>query len=339
MRPESRSTTRHAAVRDFSPPWLVTGVVEFAREAPVGRRVAIVTGTLLALLSLVPASASALSVARAELRSGALRVEGGGAARGAQVRVTTTPTTSTASGTADSSGAYRIEASGFRSDTCQITVSDGVTANAQATLSGCTPTTSTLPPTTSPPPSSSTCTLNPQAPATGNVGTLVTFYFTTTGCRTSQKPISCKVVSGQSPPGLTLFTQGVGSCGLTGRATTEGVFRFTLQVTDQTGARDSEIYQITIDPPRPLVITNQSDALSPGTVGQSYCCGNLFADGGVPGYTWSLRAGQLPPGLQLSASPGRITGTPTTRGTFSFLVRVADSRDAFAERAFSITIG
>jgi putative Ig domain-containing protein len=101
---------------------------------------------------------------------------------------------------------------------------------------------------------------------------------------------------------------------------------------------NTESFSLRINPPRPLVITNQSDALSPGTVGQFYCCGNLFADGGVPGYMWSLRAGQLPPGLRLTESPGRITGTPTTRGTFSFLVRVTDSRAAFAERTFSITI-
>jgi hypothetical protein len=91
-------------------------------------------------------------------------------------------------------------------------------------------------------------------------------------------------------------------------------------------------------PPRPLVITNQSDALSPGTVGEFYCCGNLFADGGVPDYTWTLVSGELPPGLELTESPGRITGTPTTAGTFTFTVRVTDSRGAFAERTFSITI-
>ena len=118
----------------------------------------------------------------------------------------------------------------------------------------------------------------------------------------------------------------------------EGLFAFTIEVQDQTGARDTESFSIRINPPRPLVITNQSDVLSPGTVGQFYCCGNLFADGGVPDYTWSLRAGQLPAGLRLTASPGRITGTPTTRGTFSFLVRVTDARGAFAERTFSITI-
>ena len=71
---------------------------------------------------------------------------------------------------------------------------------------------------------------------------------------------------------------------------------------------------------------------------QFYCWENLFADGGVPGYRWSLRSGQLPPGLMLTASPGRITGTPTVAGTSSFLVRVTNSRGAFAERAFSITV-
>jgi hypothetical protein len=183
-----------------------------------------------------------------------------------------------------------------------------------------------------------TCTITPEPPGTANVGTLTTYFFSTTGCRTSEKPVQWKVVAGRIPPGMTLFTQGVGSGGITGRPTTAGVFQFTLEVADQTGAKDREAFQITVDPPRPVVITNQSDALSPGTVGQSYCCGNLFADGGTPGYTWTLRAGQLPPGLRLTASPGRITGTPTTRGTFTFLVRATDTKGAFAERTFSITI-
>jgi hypothetical protein len=116
------------------------------------------------------------------------------------------------------------------------------------------------------------------------------------------------------------------------------VFAFTIQVRDATGTKDTESFSITINPPRPLVITNQSDALSPGTVGEFYCCGNLFADGGVPDYTWTLISGELPPGLELTESPGRITGTPTTAGTFTFTVRVTDSRGALAERTFSITI-
>ncbi len=116
------------------------------------------------------------------------------------------------------------------------------------------------------------------------------------------------------------------------------MYSFTIRVRDFTGASDTESFSIRINAPRPLVITNQSGTLSPGTVGQFYCCGNLFADGGVSPYTWTLRSGQLPPGLSLQASPGRITGTPTTPGTFTFVVRVTDTRGAFTEGTFSITV-
>jgi hypothetical protein len=184
----------------------------------------------------------------------------------------------------------------------------------------------------------SDCAIVPETFTDGNVGTLNTWFFSTTGCSTSKKPVQFKAVDGRIPPGTTLFTQGVSSGGITGEPTTEGVFAFTIQVRDATGTKDTESFSITINPPRPLVITNQSDALSPGTVGEFYCCGNLFADGGVQEYTWTLVSGELPPGLELTESPGRITGTPTTAGTFTFTVRVTDSRGAFAERTFSITI-
>lgn len=187
-------------------------------------------------------------------------------------------------------------------------------------------------------PEPSACTINPEAPATFNVGDLQTYFVSTTGCEATTKVLRFKVVEGEIPPGMDLFTQGVSTAGITGTPTTEGVFQFTLQVRDQTGTIDTESFQITVDPPLPLTITNQSDELSPGTVGEFYCCGNLFASGGVQPYSWSLVSGQLPPGLSLSESPGRITGTPTVAGTFTFTVRVTDDRGAFAERTFSITI-
>ena len=184
----------------------------------------------------------------------------------------------------------------------------------------------------------SACTITPREPATYNVGDLQTFFVTTTGCATSEKVVRFKVVDGDIPDGMRLFTQATSSAGITGVPTTEGVYQFTLQVRDATGTTDTESFTITIDPPLPLTITNQSDELSPGTVGEFYCCGNLFVGGGVPDYTWSLVSGELPPGLTLSESPGRITGTPTTAGTFTFTVRVTDGRGATADRTFSITI-
>ena len=292
-------------------------------------RLALVGVLVLVGVFLVASAAhAAVSISRAELSGTQLRIEG-------QANANRTITVDGVDmGTSDGSGRFRIERSSFTAPAdCTVEVNDGSATAATARLSGCTASSTSPPP---PPPSS--CTIVPETFPEGNVGTLNTWFFSTTGCRTSEKPVQFNVVSGQIPPGLKLFTQGVGSGGITGTPTTEGLFNFTIQVQDQTGARDTESFSIRINAPRPVVVTNQSDALTPGTVGEFYCCGNLFADGGVPGYTWTLRSGQLPPGLRLTASPGRITGTPTTRGTFSFVVRVTDSRGAFAERTFSITV-
>ena len=290
-------------------------------------RLAII-GVLVLIGALVVASAAqaAVSISRAEISGTQLRIEGVATAN------RTITVDGVAMGTSDGSGRFKIERSGFTAPAdCTVDVNDGSASPTVARLSGCTQS-------SPPPPTNSACTITPTTFPDGNVGTLNTWFFSTTGCRTSEKPVQFNVVSGQIPPGLRLFTQGVGSGGITGTPTTEGLFTFTIQVQDQTGARDTESFSIRINPPRPVVITNQSDALTPGTVGQFYCCGNLFADGGVPGYTWTLRSGQIPPGLRLTASPGRITGTPTTRGTFSFVVRATDTRGAFAERTFSITV-
>jgi hypothetical protein len=188
------------------------------------------------------------------------------------------------------------------------------------------------------PPAPSECTVSPGDPATYHVGELQTYFVLTAGCSTSQKPVRFKVVDGEIPRGMTLFTQGVSSGGITGRPTTEGVYAFTLQVRDETRTQDTESFQITVDPPLPLTISNPTDQLSPGVVGEFYCCGNLFGAGGVPGYDWVLVSGALPPGLALDEDAGRIEGTPTEAGTFTFTVRVIDDRGASAERTFSIRI-
>jgi hypothetical protein len=87
--------------------------------------------------------------------------------------------------------------------------------------------------------------------------------------------------------------------------------------------------------PRTLTITSPS--VDPGAVNRSYWV-ILRADGGVPGYLWTLRAGALPPGLQLT-SRGDLAGTPSTAGTYSFTAGVSDSRGTTADRTYSITIG
>ena len=182
-----------------------------------------------------------------------------------------------------------------------------------------------------------TCTIDPQTePVTGQVGTELTYFITVTGCASSSKQPSFRVVDGRLPKGTKLFDF-AGSTGLiNGVPTTAGTFTFTIQVKDETSATGTETFTIEIVPPEAPTIT--TEALSSGTVGDFYCCGNLFASGGVQPYTWSVVAGALPPGLELPKGENTISGTPTTAGTFTFTVRVTDDLGAITEKELSITI-
>ena len=188
-----------------------------------------------------------------------------------------------------------------------------------------------------PPAQAATCTIDPQdGPVTGQVGTELTFFVTVTGCSSSNKIPSFKVVDGSLPTGTKLFDF-AGSTGLVnGVPKTAGTFTFTVQVKDETRATDTETFTIEILPAEAPTIT--TEALSSGTVGEFYCCGNLFARGGVPPYTWSVVAGTLPPGLELPRRENAISGTPTTAGTFTFTVRVTDDAGSFSQKELSITI-
>jgi putative Ig domain-containing protein len=87
----------------------------------------------------------------------------------------------------------------------------------------------------------------------------------------------------------------------------------------------------------PLAITTNS--LPQGVLGEPYSV-TLQASGGTPGYIWSVASGQLPPGLQLMASAGQITGTAGAAGQFSFTAQVADSGSPAqtASRVFGFSV-
>lgn len=88
-----------------------------------------------------------------------------------------------------------------------------------------------------------------------------------------------------------------------------------------------------------LPLTIVTTSLPSGTVGTAYTA-TIKASGGVSPFTWTLASGTLPAGLQLGPSTRgsvAITGTPTTRGSSTFTVKVTDSTAAFAISA-SLTI-
>ena len=184
----------------------------------------------------------------------------------------------------------------------------------------------------------------------GNVGTFFAGFISSSG-GTGPTPFRWTLIAGRLPNGLTLNDPrqcGVQCVSITGTPTTVQTTSFTIQVKDGAGATAQQAFRITINPPTPVVITNQCAGpeppcvLAPGAVGVNYPQAGvagiqLFASGGVKPYQWAIAAGSLPPGLALSAS-GRISGTPTTAGTFGFTARVTDSSGAQASRPFSIAV-
>jgi large repetitive protein len=158
------------------------------------------------------------------------------------------------------------------------------------------------------------------------------------------------IVSGALPSGLTLpatFTGSGDTVGGTPSASATNVTDdFTVQGTGDQGQPLYQTYQITVDPNEPLAVGLPAggSALAPGTAGQAYAQ-DFFVSGGGNPYTWSVAAGQLPPGLILengSAGPrdadNQLAGTPTTAGTFTFTMKVSDYDGQQATQQFTLTI-
>jgi mRNA-degrading endonuclease toxin of MazEF toxin-antitoxin module len=95
--------------------------------------------------------------------------------------------------------------------------------------------------------------------------------------------------------------------------------------------------EVTVDPSAPIITTaSLPDAMNGTAYSQT-----LAASSGTLPYTWSITVGSLPAGLSLTASTGRISGTPTVNGTSTFTVRVTDSAGTpkSASKSVSITVG
>jgi hypothetical protein len=133
---------------------------------------------------------------------------------------------------------------------------------------------------------------------------------------------------GSLPPGLSFSSSGA----LAGTLVAEGVFDFSIQVTDTTRKVATKNFRITVGA-QALKITTGSP-LPKGNAGASYSAA-FAATGGTKPYQRS--ASGLPAGLTLDGG-GNLSGTPTAKGTTTFTVQATDSKGAKDSKAFELTI-
>lgn len=110
--------------------------------------------------------------------------------------------------------------------------------------------------------------------------------------------------------------------------------RYRAVFTNLCNSATSNAATLTVNCP---TIAIAPDALPNGSTGAAYSQ-TLTASGGVAAYRFSISAGVLPAGLNLSTA-GILSGTPVQGGTFNFTVTATDANNCSGSRAYTLIIG
>lgn len=77
--------------------------------------------------------------------------------------------------------------------------------------------------------------------------------------------------------------------------------------------------------------------LPTAAVGTNYS-GSVSVTGGTAPYSFAIVAGQLPNGVGLAQDSGAVTGTPSSAGTFNFVVSALDSKGNSSQKSLQIPV-
>ena len=152
------------------------------------------------------------------------------------------------------------------------------------------------------------------SPPSGTVGQAFSFQYTMTG---GIGPYTYSLSSGSLPNGLALSSSGL----ISGTPTTAGTYNYGITVIQNCSGGPSVNISgsITIIAACPALSITSPSTITNGIVNQAYTY-QITTAGGQPPVNFSLIAGSLPSGINMS-STGLISGMPAAAGTFNFTVR------------------
>ncbi|PYT23934.1 MAG: autotransporter outer membrane beta-barrel domain-containing protein, partial [Acidobacteria bacterium] len=181
-----------------------------------------------------------------------------------------------------------------------------------------------------------TITINPApsiAPATlppGDAGVTYNQNLNVTG---GTAPYTWSISAGTLPNGINLAPSG--STATLNGSTTAGSYNFTIQVIDNVGGVASPAYTLIINPAMSGVAPA---ALPAGDAGLTYTQ-NLRVAGGTAPYAWSVSAGSLPTGINLTPSgPNATLSGSAAAGNYNFTIQVIDNVGGVASQAYTLVI-
>jgi len=169
----------------------------------------------------------------------------------------------------------------------------------------------------------------------GQVGSAYSATLTATGGTT---PYTWSLAPGTLPAGLA-FNVSTGAITGTPSAVANAI-PLSFEVADSSNPVQTQSVSVTLtiagSSPAPLSIVTTS--LPNGQVGNAYST-TLAATGGTTPYTWSITLGTLPSGLNLTASSGVISGTPTAAASAVALTfTVTDSSSPAQTQSVTLTL-
>lgn len=168
--------------------------------------------------------------------------------------------------------------------------------------------------------------LGPAELPLANLGASYLVHLETSG---GAPPFTFAILSGALPPGIFLQANGR----ISGTPQQQGAFPVTIEAKDGTGATAVRAYTLAVGDGALRILPSQLPVMVTG----SPATFQLSGAGGTAPYRFEFSGGQLPPGLAMDGG-GRLSGTPSAAGSYSFTIRMYDALDAMATRQYDVTV-